>query len=125
MALRDPALLQHTLRPVDRRVLGELVSRLRAHYGDRLDRITVFGSRARGDITEDSDIDLLVVLKIPPDRESQETNAAWELLDLARLQAREDYVPISMLVYSQARFQALKERERRFALDIEAEGIAL
>lgn len=32
------------------------------HYGARLDRIVLFGSYARGDFDEDSDVDYLVVL---------------------------------------------------------------
>jgi len=32
-------------------------------YGDRLDRIILYGSYARGDFHEESDIDFLVVLK--------------------------------------------------------------
>jgi predicted nucleotidyltransferase len=35
---------------------------LRELYGDRLVEVLVFGSRARGDHEEDSDLDLLVVL---------------------------------------------------------------
>jgi len=32
-------------------------------YGKRLEKIILYGSYARGDATEDSDIDLLIVLK--------------------------------------------------------------
>jgi predicted nucleotidyltransferase len=32
-------------------------------YGDQVDRILLYGSRARGDNRPDSDIDILVVLK--------------------------------------------------------------
>jgi predicted nucleotidyltransferase len=47
-------------------------------YGDRLDRVVLFGSRARGDARADSDYDVAVFLKSLPDR--------WEELDkLARL----------------------------------------
>lgn len=125
VALKDPAILQHTLDEAERRVLSDLVSRLRTHYGDRLERVTVFGSRARGDVSDGSDIDVLVVLRIPLADEGHETNAAWELLDLAKGQAPNRHVPISMLVFSEARYLALLARERRFALDIEAEGISL
>jgi predicted nucleotidyltransferase len=34
-------------------------------YGDRLDRIILYGSQARGDARSDSDIDVLIVLKNP------------------------------------------------------------
>lgn len=37
-------------------------------YGNRLDRIILFGSRARGDNRPDSDYDVAVLLKDLPDR---------------------------------------------------------
>lgn len=40
---------------------------LGALYGDRLVSVMVFGSRARGDATDESDLDLLVVLDEVPD----------------------------------------------------------
>ncbi len=39
-----------------------LRDRLDALYGDRLVRLVLFGSHARGEAREDSDIDVLVVL---------------------------------------------------------------
>ena len=35
----------------------------RQHYGDRLRGIYLFGSRARGDFEEESDVDVVVVLR--------------------------------------------------------------
>ena len=43
-------------------ILAETKARLQALCGDRLQRIVLFGSRARGDAAPDSDIDLLLVL---------------------------------------------------------------
>ncbi len=47
--------------------LDEARRRLRALYGDRLARIVLFGSRARGDHRDDSDYDVAVFLKTWPD----------------------------------------------------------
>ena len=44
-------------------ILAELRSRFEALYGDRLVKLILFGSQARGDADADSDIDVLVVLK--------------------------------------------------------------
>jgi predicted nucleotidyltransferase len=37
-------------------------------YGDRIERVVLFGSRARGDAREDSDYDVAVFLKGLADR---------------------------------------------------------
>ncbi len=44
-------------------VLQQLRAGLEAQYGDRLDRVLLYGSRARGDATPESDVDVLVVLE--------------------------------------------------------------
>jgi len=44
-------------------VLQQLRAGLEAQYGDRLDRVLLYGSRARGDAGPESDVDVLVVLK--------------------------------------------------------------
>jgi predicted nucleotidyltransferase len=46
-------------------IISEFRDRIQAEYGDRLVKLVVFGSEARGDAEPDSDIDLLVVLKGP------------------------------------------------------------
>jgi predicted nucleotidyltransferase len=44
-------------------ILSQLRARLEDSYGDRLVKMVLFGSQARGDAQSDSDIDVLVVLK--------------------------------------------------------------
>lgn len=51
--------------PKIRTILDELKAGLEALYGDRLDRVILYGSQARGDARPDSDIDVLVVLATP------------------------------------------------------------
>ena len=46
-------------------ILNELKRELQALYGDRLVKLILFGSHARGEANPDSDIDLLAVLKSP------------------------------------------------------------
>ena len=43
-------------------VLQQLRAGLEAQYGDRLDRVLLYGSQARGDAGPESDVDVLVVL---------------------------------------------------------------
>jgi predicted nucleotidyltransferase len=46
-------------------VLSRFRAALGEAYGDRLDRVVLFGSRARGDARPDSDYDVAVFLKEP------------------------------------------------------------
>jgi predicted nucleotidyltransferase len=46
-------------------LLADLRSALDDLYGDRLVRLMLYGSQARGDTHEESDVDLLVVLEGP------------------------------------------------------------
>jgi predicted nucleotidyltransferase len=48
-----------------RAILSDLEIELRALYGPQLVRLVLFGSQARGDADEGSDIDVLVVLVGP------------------------------------------------------------
>ena len=47
----------------EKQALKELVEALKKLYGDNLVRVILYGSKARGDATKDSDIDIMVVLK--------------------------------------------------------------
>ena len=53
------------MTPKIQTILTELHRRFEALYGERLVRIVLFGSQARGDAEPGSDIDVLVVLKSP------------------------------------------------------------
>ena len=47
------------------KIITEFHQALEKIYGDRLIKLVLYGSQARGDATEDSDIDIMVVLKNP------------------------------------------------------------
>lgn len=125
MALRGPDILEDTLSADERAVLAAFVSEVKSHFETRLERISVFGSRARGDLGEDSDIDVLVVLHVSRQDERRAADTVWELLTRARALAADSFVPVSPIVFAVERFEELKSRERRFALDADAEGIRL
>jgi uncharacterized protein len=49
--------------PTEEPVLRRLKAELERRYGDRLERVLLFGSRARGDARPDSDWDVAVFLR--------------------------------------------------------------
>lgn len=49
------------LATLDRQVLARLLARLEEKCGDRIRRVILFGSRARGDADGESDLDVLIV----------------------------------------------------------------
>jgi uncharacterized protein len=65
-------------------ILKELRERLVEHYGDRLVKVVLFGSQARGDATPGSDIDVMVVLKgeVQPSEELEQTGDLVAALSL-------------------------------------------
>jgi hypothetical protein len=54
--------------PLSDPVLVRFRAALDALYGDRIERVVLFGSRARGDAREDSDYDIAVFLRDLTDR---------------------------------------------------------
>ncbi len=66
------------MREDDKRLAREFARRVRAFFPDAA--IWVFGSRARGDATPESDLDCLIVLNDPtPEAYSTIREIAWEL----------------------------------------------
>ena len=56
------------MSPADDPVLKRFRAALDVLYGERIERVVLFGSRARGDAHEDSDYDVAVFLKDLADR---------------------------------------------------------
>ncbi len=63
------------LPPATANALDELCTGLRARFGGRVERLALFGSRARGEANEDSDVDVLVVIEGLTSGEGREVDA--------------------------------------------------
>ena len=68
--------------PTDTTVLKRIREILDDLYGERLKGVVLYGSRARGDFDEDSDIDVLVLLEGPVDFGSELRVVVDALYDL-------------------------------------------
>lgn len=99
--------------------LTDLKESLKLLLGDSLIKMVLFGSRARGDYDEDSDIDIAIIVRsLSKELKNEIFNQVAEI-ELKYLRS------ISSIIFSETEFNRLKERERRVALDIESEGILL
>jgi predicted nucleotidyltransferase len=93
--------------------------RLRAIFGKRLREIRLFGSYARGEAHEDSDIDVLVLVDGLTDLEIGVV--AGEVAPILI----ETGLPIAPLPMSTERLENLRRAERLLARDLDEEGIPL
>ena len=99
-------------------ILRELRRRLEALYGNRLVKVILFGSQARGDASPDSDIDVAIVLEgeVDPNVEIDRVVPITAQLSL------ENDVLISCVYISAARYAS--DRDPLF-LNLRSEGIAV
>ncbi len=73
-----PSHIKNANAMIDKDVIAKAVKeQLQQLYGDRLAKVILYGSYARGDFHEESDIDFLVVLK------DEEINKGKEILQLS------------------------------------------
>lgn len=107
------------LNIAEQQTVTEFVKKIGNLFGSRLLLMKLFGSCVRGERSEESDIDILVLID---DLTWEEKRRVWDEATLINI-ARDTL--LSPLVMLPEEFQKLKERERRVALDIEKEGIQL
>jgi uncharacterized protein len=99
-----------------RPILEKLKKELMKIYGDKVDRILLYGSRARGDNRPDSDIDILIVLK-------DDFNYSEMLRlssDLAASLSLENDVVISRAFVSKEQFE---NRQTPFLMNVRREAV--
>ncbi|MFZ5471437.1 MAG: nucleotidyltransferase domain-containing protein [Myxococcota bacterium] len=99
--------------------LAELKKHLKLVFGSRLRELRLFGSRARGQGDEDSDIDVLVVVDDLVGNEARKV--AYFAGDLL---TRYD-VLVSPFAVSTKHMDDLRSRERLIAQEIDREGVPL
>lgn len=92
---------------------------LAEQFPDLIEEIIVFGSKARGTDTADSDFDLLVVIR----------EGDWRLKDAVaqpgdRLAVGTDVVP-SIIVLTRAEWETHRKRQAPFWLTVTRDGVAV
>lgn len=99
--------------------LGRFCAALRGRFGARVRDLRLFGSFARGDHHEESDVDVLVVIADMQERERR------EIFDVAEEEFFVSLVRIMPLALSDKEYDELVRRERLIAKEIAADGVAL
>jgi predicted nucleotidyltransferase len=99
--------------------LEELAASLRRRYGAALLDLRLFGSVARGESHEDSDVDVAVVL----DRVDWKTQC--DVINLAADIGLATGLLLSPTVYDRATWDKHRRQERPLVMDILREGVPL
>ncbi len=97
-------------------VVRELRRRLEALYGDRLRDVILFGSHARGEADEGSDIDVLVVLDALDDDRRERKRVGPIACDLSF----EHEVLLTALVVGESEYRT---RQSPLLLNVRREGV--
>ncbi len=106
-------------RPEVQAALMAYVQRVAAEYAEEIVSITLYGSQARGEATEESDIDLFIVIRhdTPALREAL-ADLAWEI-------QFEHGVVISDIIRSVEQLEHMRAMRFPYYQHIEEEGVLL
>jgi len=114
--------LEAHLMPAERAGLAAFVERLRQRYGDDLLRVRLFGSKARGDFHDESDLDLLVVVRMA---EGAYRRCWREIIDLSAQVGLEYGFVTSLVIKDEPRYARMCRHRLLLARNIEKDGIDL
>ena len=109
------------MRRKDRKIVEEFRKRLPGEVSAHVRRLIVFGSRARGDASEDADLDLIALV-------DGETPRIEEALDDVAYEVMwdHDFKPIiSLKVFAESAFDNAVSRGSSFYRNVARQGILL
>jgi predicted nucleotidyltransferase len=108
--------------PEERAGLAAFVDHMLERYGDDLLRVVLFGSKARANFDDESDLDVLVVVRVPDDDYWQR----WrEITDLTTRLLLETGVNISALVCDEVRYQWWAAHRAPIYNSIQRDGVKI
>lgn len=98
--------------------VAELARELRRRYGEAVLEVRLFGSFARGEADEESDVDVAVVM------ESADWQTRREVIDLATDTGLPHDLRISPTIFDRETYETWRRHERALVKDVEREGVA-
>lgn len=104
---------------VEQPILQEFKRRVEQRFPGELVRVVLFGSKARGDASVESDIDLLTVVR------SEDWKLGDDVRDIGYELEIAHGVVLSIQVMGQRQYQELKARGSTFLEQVEQEGLAV
>ena len=108
-----------TLHPEEQTWLDEYRKVLNERHPDTVLRMVIYGSKARGDAREDSDLDILLVVRNGTD------HLKLPLREIGyELAVMSDTVP-SILAYTQEEWDDRKRRGYSFQRSVERDGVSV
>jgi len=107
----------HKNRSMVKNILNEISNKLKEKFGDKVKKIVLFGSYARGDYQEHSDIDILIIVE--DDRiEKDVRRVVYSFIPKVDR-------PISVKVIKSDVYGAMKKMKLSFIQSVEREGITI
>ena len=103
----------------EKKVIEEFEERVKDKFADEIVKIVVFGSKARGDAGENSDIDILVITSSDDWRKGDEIREIGYDLD-----EHIDY-RLSIQVISESHMNYLRSNSFQVIKNIESEGVVI
>ncbi len=111
--------IKNILTGQELRAVSSFCDLLKKGAKNNIHAVILFGSRARGEGHEDSDVDILVILK------EESYSLKIKIWDCAHKVFNETDIMVSPLVLSLDQFEKLLTHERLIAVTIQKEGIKL
>ncbi len=117
MVIQSPIAVN--LSPAENQALVEFLAAIQAAHGEKILRAALFGSKARGDSTPDSDIDLLLVV----------TDDQWKfqqaLIEIGAESGLKYEVLLDLRIISAARWQYMADIQAGLYQNIVRDAIPL
>lgn len=107
----------HHIRPV----LMEFVEKLKPIYGDALKSVILYGSYARGEEREDSDVDILLLLDLTQQEMEAKDGELCELTFEYEVERDLDISPVTLTVSEFLRWRNVHE----FLQNVQKDGVTL